>query len=51
MEKFGISPCREVGVIKNAIKEAILEGEIQNNYDEAYAYMLDKAKEMGLDSE
>jgi poly(A) polymerase len=45
---FGISPCREVGIIKNAIKDAILDGIIPNSYDEAYAYMLDKALELGL---
>ncbi len=49
METFSIGPCREVGVIKDAIKEAILEGEIHNNYDEAYNYMLAKAKELGLE--
>jgi poly(A) polymerase len=48
MAVFNIKPCREVGVIKNAIKEAILEGEIRNNYDEAYAFMIYKAKEIGL---
>ena len=35
-------------MIKNAIKDAILEGEIENDYDQAYAFMMDKAKEMGL---
>jgi len=48
METFGLSPCREVGLIKNAIKEAILEGEIHNNHDEAYQFMLKTASEMGL---
>lgn len=48
METFGIPPSREVGVIKNAIREAILEGHIQNNYDEAYAYMIEVAQEIGF---
>lgn len=48
METFGLTPCKEVGLIKNAIKEAILEGEIHNNYAEAHAYMMKKAEELGL---
>ena len=48
MQIFNIQPCKEVGIIKNAIKDAILDGEIKNNYDEAYQYMLKKAKEIGL---
>ncbi len=48
MEIFGISPCREVGEIKNAIKDAILDGEIENNFDAAYSFMLQKAMELNL---
>ena len=48
METFGLQPCKEIGLIKSAIKEAILEGEIHNNYDEAYSFMLEKGKELGL---
>ena len=48
METFNLKPCREIGQIKEAIKNAILEGEIGNNYDEAYGYMLQKAEKLGL---
>lgn len=48
METFGIAPGREVGIIKDSIKEAILEGEIHNDFDEAFQLMLTKAKELGL---
>lgn len=48
MEVFGLSPCKEIGLIKNAIKEAILDGVIQNERDQAFQYMLEKAKELGL---
>jgi tRNA nucleotidyltransferase (CCA-adding enzyme) len=48
MKTFGLKPCREIGVIKDAIKEAILEGEIANEYDEAYTFMLKKAESLGL---
>lgn len=49
MEVFGIGPSRPVGTIKDAIKEAILEGIIHNNFEEAYQYMLEKGKEIGLE--
>lgn len=48
METFNLKPCREIGVLKEAIKEAILEGEIANDYQEAYDFMLKKGKKMGL---
>jgi poly(A) polymerase len=48
MQTFNIGPSREVGVIKEKIKEAILEGEIKNDYNEAYSMMLSLGEELGL---
>jgi poly(A) polymerase len=48
MEAFNISAGRDVGIIKTQIREAILEGEIKNSKEEAYEYMLEKGKSMGL---
>lgn len=48
MTIFNLKPSKEVGIIKNQIKEAILEGEISNNYEEAFNFMVEKAKELGL---
>jgi poly(A) polymerase len=48
METFSLKPGKEVGIIKNAIREAILEGEIRNEYAEAFELMIRVASEMGL---
>ncbi len=48
MRVFGLTPCKEIGLIKSAIKDAILEGIIPNEYEAAYQLMLVKAQELGL---
>jgi len=48
MQTFGLAPGREVGEIKYAVREAILEGEISNNYAEAYPFMVKTGESMGL---
>jgi poly(A) polymerase len=45
---FGIPPSRPVGIIKNAIKEAILDGEIPNSFKAAYQKMIEEGKALGL---
>ena len=51
MKTFQLQPCREVGIIKDAVREAILDGKIQNNFEEAFTFMLVKGKEIGLKAE
>ena len=48
MKTFDIKPGKEVGIIKNAIREAILDGEVQNNFEEAFRYMLREGEKLGL---
>lgn len=48
MATFDLKPGREVGILKNAIREAILEGEIKNDYQEAFDLMLKISKDLGL---
>lgn len=48
MEMFNLKPSKAVGVLKDALKDAILDGDIPNTYDAAYTFLVNKAKEMGL---
>lgn len=48
MDIFGIGPSREIGEIKTALKDAILDGVITNEYDEAFNFVLEKGKQLGL---
>ncbi len=50
MNHFNLRPCKEIGFIKEAIKEAILEGEIPNEYEAAFALMIKKGTEIGLEA-
>lgn len=48
MKTFNLKPSKEIGLIKDAIKEAILEGEIPNEYQAAYKLMIKKGEQLGL---
>jgi poly(A) polymerase len=48
MKAFDLKPCREIGQIKEAIKEAILDGEIPNEHEASYSFMIEKGKQLGL---
>ena len=48
MEIFNLKPCREIGVLKEAVKEAILEGEIPNEYEPALDFVMKRAEKLGL---
>ena len=51
MDHYKINPCKEIGIIKEKIKNAILDGEIQNDYSEAFELMLKIGKSLGLKDE
>jgi len=48
MQTFGLNPEKRVGIIKDAIREAILDGVITNDYEVAFAFMIKKAAELDL---
>lgn len=48
MELFGIEPCNVIGQLKEVVKNAILDGEIENSFEAADALMREKASELGL---
>ena len=49
MAIFNLKPSKEIGILKEAVKEAILEGEIPNEYEAAYEFVIKRAKKMGLE--
>lgn len=48
MKTFGIGPCQQIGIIKNAVKDAILDGIIENEEKQAYEFMLQEGIKLGL---
>ena len=48
MERYKLLPCKEIGIIKEYVKNSILDGVIENNFEQAYQLMEQKAKELGL---
>ena len=48
MEMFGLKPCKEVGILKTVIKDAILDGKIPNEYEPAKALLIEEAQKQGL---
>lgn len=48
MKTFNLKPCREIGIIKDAVREAILEGDIENTYEAAYQFMLEKFENLKM---
>ena len=48
MEMFNLKPSREIGILKEKVKEAILEGEITNDKEEARSFVIEEAKLLGL---
>ena len=48
MELFNLKPSREIGILTEAVKEAILEGDIPNEYQAAYDFVLKRAEKLGL---
>ena len=48
MQLFGLAPCREVGSLKSALKDAILDGEVPNEHEAALEFIVRRAAKMGL---
>lgn len=48
MQLFGLRPSKPVGILKDSLKDAILDGQVSNNYEAAKAFVIEKAREMGL---